>query len=376
MSEKELASLIEKKIIDSVDLSNINIDGFNFSNCVLTNVIFSREDQKDRVLKDVNFKNCIFEGVAFDNAKLERCDFDCTEENIEKYHLSRVSFKNTVLMSSRFRKCKIYWSDFRYAEIGHVTFENAIIDFCDFYRSFFVGVAIFRKSKISNSSIHYTYFGDGSTIRRNNLVNGKILQLNKDNYYKFLVDWKIYGTGERTNNQTNSFSAWNPNDSIKARYTDAEEIYKNLNALWMSKGFAGDANWAYVQGKKMERKKMISELFYSKSYSFKIKNSFNILWNFLSDLMFGYGESMIKIIITYVLMIHVFAYFYYAAPEVSLKSYYEALLVSFKNMIAMSPEEVKNASPMIDFLNMVQTTVGILITGIFGFILGNKIRNQ
>ena len=60
MSEKELASLIEKKIIDSVDLSNINIDGFNFSNCVLTNVIFSREDQKDRVLKDVNFKNCIF----------------------------------------------------------------------------------------------------------------------------------------------------------------------------------------------------------------------------------------------------------------------------------------------------------------------------
>ena len=29
-----------------------------------------------------------------------------------------------------------------------------------------------------------------------------------------------------------------------------------------------------------------------------------------------------------------------------------------------------------DMLNLVQTTIGILLTGIFGFILGNKIRNQ
>lgn len=376
MSEKELKKLVEKKVISDVDLSNLDLDSFDFSNCTLQNVIFSRVDQKNKVLKDINFKNAILEGVTFDNATLERCDFDCTEKNIENYHLARVSFKSCILLSCRFRKCNINWSDFRYAEIGHVTFENAIIDFCDFYRSFFVGVAIFRKSKISNSSLFYTYFGDGSTIRRANLVDGKLLQLHKENYYKFLVDWKLYGTGERTNNQKNSFSNWDPNNSIKVRYADAEDIYKNLNGLWMSKGFTGDANWAYVTGKRMERKRLISELFYSKSILTKINNTFNIIWNFLSDIMFGYGESMFKIILTYIITIHLFAYFYYAAPEISLKSYYEALLVSFKNMIAMSPDEVKNASPLIDFLNMVQTTVGILITGIFGFILGNKIRNQ
>ena len=31
---------------------------------------------------------------------------------------------------------------------------------------------------------------------------------------------------------------------------------------------------------------------------------------------------------------------------------------------------------LVDMLNVVQTTIGILLTGIFGFILGNKIRNQ
>ena len=31
---------------------------------------------------------------------------------------------------------------------------------------------------------------------------------------------------------------------------------------------------------------------------------------------------------------------------------------------------------LVDMLNVIQTTIGILLTGIFGFILGNKIRNQ
>ena len=33
-------------------------------------------------------------------------------------------------------------------------------------------------------------------------------------------------------------------------------------------------------------------------------------------------------------------------------------------------------SPLVDMLNVIQTTIGIILTGIFGFILGNKIRNQ
>lgn len=36
----------------------------------------------------------------------------------------------------------------------------------------------------------------------------------------------------------------------------------------------------------------------------------------------------------------------------------------------------KRHTPLVDMLNLVQTTIGILLTGIFGFILGNKIRNQ
>ena len=192
-----------------------------------------------------------------------------------------------------------------------------------------------------------------------------------------MIDWNALGTGERKNNQLNSKSDWSPENSLKDRFTDAEDIFKSLNGLWMSKGFLGDANWAYVQGKKMERKRMIAELTYGKySFSKRLMKVMVIFLNFLLDILFGYGESIGKMILTYILVIISFAYIYYASQDVSIQSYVLAIGVSFKNMVAMSPDEVKNISPFLDFLNVIQTTIGILLTGIFGFILGNKIRNQ
>ena len=43
---------------------------------------------------------------------------------------------------------------------------------------------------------------------------------------------------------------------------------------------------------------------------------------------------------------------------------------------ASSPELDAIHDFIISVLNLIQTTIGILTTGIFGFILGNKIRNQ
>jgi hypothetical protein len=387
MDSKELSLLILKKHIEDVDLSNIDLNGYDFSECIIKNVIFAAVNQQDRELKNINFKNAQIEHVLFDNATLENCNFDVAKPDDDKAEkkktvddkpsMVRVSFRNCKLISCRFRNAKISWSDFRYSEINQATFEDSEIDFCDFYRTFFMGVVIFRKSKISNSSLYYTYFNEGATIRKENILKGRILQQDKVVYRKFLVDWKTKGTGVRKNNQKNSKSAWSPDKSLKVRFADAEDIYKNLNGLWMSKGYLGDANWAYIKGRKMERKRMIAELT-SENISIyqKLINLVFIFWNFLSDAMFGYGESIRKMILSYIITVMLFAYFYYASSEVSLPTYVCAIGISLKNMVAMSSDEITNASPLIDFLNIIQTTIGILITGIFGFILGNKIRNQ
>jgi uncharacterized protein YjbI with pentapeptide repeats len=375
MQRSTLIPLIEGKKLENLDLSEVDIDDLDFSNCSISNVIFATSEQEKRIIKNVNFKDAQLHQVIFDHAELENCNFDCSKTP-DKASIEAVSFKNAHLKNCRFRNAHILWTDFRYAQIDQATFEAALINFSDFYRAFLVGVVIFRKSIIKSSSLYYTYFGDGSTIRRSNLYQGKLIQQNKKVYRKFLIEWREYTHRLRKNDQKDAVSDWNAEDAVQSRFSDAEDIYKTLNGLWMSRGFMEDANWAYVLGRRMERYRMIHEFSDQKNILQKISSSLNIFWNFVSDLMFGYGESILKMILSYILIIILFAYFYYAAPGVSLPSYLYALEVSLKNMVAISSEDVSGISPMVDFLNLVQTTLGILLTGIFGFILGNKIRSQ
>ncbi len=311
---------------------------------------------REELLKLIETKKIV--GIDLSGEKLEKIDFSgCT--------LERVNFKGCEMVHCRFRNAKIMWSDFRYAEIQHGTFEGAQIDFCDFYRAFIDGVVIFNGSMFSNCSLNKTYLGDCAVIRRENLKDFRILQQNKEEYTRFLVDWHTYGTGERTND-VNAKSEWNPQAAVDARWADAEVIYKNFNALWTGKGYIADGNWAYVQGKRMERMRLISD--------FKFANIVKISTNFLSDILFGYGESMTKMILTYILTVFLFAWAF--TENVSLLEYSQAFAISLKNMVGMDSELLQDVSPLVDMLNVVQTTIGILLTGIFGFILGNKIRNQ
>ena len=311
---------------------------------------------REELLKLIETKKIV--GIDLSGEKLEKIDFSgCT--------LERVNFKGCEMVHCRFRNAKIMWSDFRYAEIQHGTFEGAQIDFCDFYRAFIDGVVIFNGSMFSNCSLNKTYLGDCAIIRRENLKDFRILQQNKEEYTRFLVDWHTYGTGERTND-LNVKSDWNPQAAVDARWADAEVIYKNFNALWTGKGYIADGNWAYVQGKRMERMRLISD--------FKFANIVKISTNFLSDILFGYGESMTKMILTYILTVFLFAWAF--TENVSLLEYSQAFAISLKNMVGMDSELLQDVSPLVDMLNVVQTTIGILLTGIFGFILGNKIRNQ
>ena len=136
--------------------------------------------EKEELLKLIETKRII--GVDLSGEKLEKIDFSgCT--------LERVNFKGCEMVHCRFRNAKISWSDFRYAEIQHGTFEGAQIDFCDFYRAFIDGVVIFNGSSFSNCSLNKTYLGDCAIIRKENLKESRILQQNREEYRKFLVDW-------------------------------------------------------------------------------------------------------------------------------------------------------------------------------------------
>ena len=306
-------------------------------------------------------------GVSLEGMELEGVDFsNCT--------LQQVSFKKSVLTNCRFRGAKLRWCDMRYVKIEGATFEDAEIEFCDFYRAFVDGVVIFTGSKVSNCSLTKAYFGDSALIRKYNLVGHRILQQSEKDYRRFLTEWHKFGTGTRTND-VGAQSDWSPEKAIRGRWAECEELYKNLNSQWAGRGFVADSNWAYVQGRRMERNRRIWQMSDPNVALFtKVKNVWKIATNVVSDLLFGFGESMVRMVLTYIVTVFIFAWAF--SCNISILEYSEAFVVSLKNMAGMDSEVLANVSPLVDMLNVVQTTIGILLTGIFGFILGNKIRNQ
>lgn len=366
-----LQEQIQSKVLSNADLTQIDVSGIDFSHCKLNNVIFSSGSNEEKEITSLSFFNAKLQNVFFENCTLAFCNFDQDGKD-GRVSIEKSSFKKARLMNCRFRKATISWSDFRYSEFNNGTFEEAKIDFCDFYRSNFLGVIIFRKSLISNSSLYYAYFNEGANIRRSNLLKDTIIQQNKSKYREFLSEWEIKGPSIRQNDQQ-QISQWNIDASVKARAADAEDIYKNLNGLWMSKGFYSDANWAYVQGRRMELRRYFAE-FGEQSFSNKIQISRKIVANLLSNILFGYGESMFKMIMTYITVIIVFAFLYFG--NVSFPTWLDSLWVSLKKMVGVGSDAIEGVSAFVDILNILQTTFGVLLTGIFGFILGNKIRNQ
>ena len=153
----------------------------------------------------------------------------------------------------------------------------------------------------------------------------------------------------------------------------ADALARRFNGLWTGIGFLRDANWAYVKGRRMERRRMLAD-WRGAPLSRKPQLAWKIATNTLMDIMFGYGESLFRMVTTYVVLVLFFAYVFQG--NASLPSYLQAFWISLKNMAGVGSEQLSGISPLVDMLNVVQTTIGILLTGIFGFILGNKIRNQ
>lgn len=381
---KGLRLLLKGKLLKDIDLSDTNVDGLNFQDCLLENVVFSSKGQRNRLLqnvkfdgahlKAVSFADAALDHVSFKQAKLESCSFQQYGTMRQCKSLERVAFTEATISCCRFRNALVGWSDFRYAEISNTTFEDAGIDYCDFYRTHFSGVNVFKNAAFSHSSFNFTLF-EGHILRKSNLVKGQIIQQQKADYRHFLEDWKKDGPGIRVaGGKGGTWELQDLNHEIRERHAHAEMIFKNLNGIWASNGFLGDANWAYVQGRRAERRRMCCDWGRHRGFFKKVRLGLKITWNGCCDLAFGFGESALKIVVTYVVLVALFSVLiHYWAPGSELP---KSIMHSFQNMIAQTPDALKDGSVGTTALNLVQSSIGILLTGIFGFVMANKIRNQ
>ena len=436
---QDLIANIDQKKLQDIDLSEIpsdELEGFDFSNLMLSNVIFSKQSGPKKSLNRLIFINTCIQECEFGNAELAHCSFthSC---------LYKSSFKESIFYSSRFRDAVLSNIDFRYNAIYDTSFENGSLILCDFYRAHFKGINIFIDSRFVLCSLNHCFF-ETSCITKKNFLTYKQFKKKTDiplcsnipsldeQIQQQIAAEKNKKMAEKINKQVtermnekekareiekikesieNQIAAKNKkiktrhkafliaeddhffnlfinepfinntgkklfySDKYQQRYTEAAKIYRLLSAEWESKGFFGDARWAFVRTKRCERRQYALDI---KKKTIRIKEKPVLIgkWirNALVDLFLGYGTNAWKLLLSYCLLFLIFA-FIYSYINWNSEVIPRPFIMALKSMIGLT-NPVEGKGKLVEMLSFIQTSLGILLTGFLGYIIADKIRKS
>jgi uncharacterized protein YjbI with pentapeptide repeats len=352
----ELLDRLREKTIKDLDLTSFDFkqNNIDFSGKQLEGVDFS----DNKTLKEVKFQKSTLIDCKFERSALDTCDFTLAEikgPGDAKY----ASVKDAKIYKTKFRNARIETCDFRYADIIDCTLQGAYLKYTDFYRTAFRGITVFQDAKIESSSLNYVSF-ETFCLTRDNLKENKSgasrVQENGEVYREFLAKWI------RLDNVKNEMSI--VEGGLESKYREAERIYRQLSALWEERGHNRDAEWAYVQGKRMERCRLWFE-----SPGNKFKTRLKAFFNLLTDIFLGYGVSLLKVFITYLLVIAVFSLIYKSLLAFDIGT-------CIKMSLSFAIGERSMSSSVIETLSLLQTGLGMLLTGFMGYVVANKVRKS
>lgn len=358
LSQSELDALPRDKS-GFADVTGYDLSGLDLSERTFSKVVFSANNSASRrTLEGTTFKDCVF--------------LDCR-------------FAGAVVSQATFRGARFRYCDFRYATFRNTTFTEAMLEGCDLYRTVFEGNNVFERALLRACSLHLAGLG-GADIRRENL-DGAVIQQHPAEYRRFQEHFKHLPVAKI-----------GPVVALALR--EAAGVYRALSGLWAARGFLGDSTWAYVQSRRLERKcryplfvwravRTEAQLREEPPPSTRqrllatMASSIGYLGLLVTDLTSAFGSSLARVLATMVVVVVAFALTYQglgaivlsAPTEHASATFFDCLAFSVGKMMAASPERIRIAGKY-EFVAAAQTFVGLGLIGLFGFVLGNRVRQS
>lgn len=106
-----------------------------------------------------------------------------------------------------------------------------------------------------------------------------------------------------------------------------------------------------------------------------------LLGYFFIDLICGFGESLLRVSLSFVALIFILSLYTVLSDGIVTTtgdslSVIDHLLFSLRNLTNTNPKEIVAANKATELLISIQVILGIVLVGLFGFVLGNTIRNR
>jgi uncharacterized protein YjbI with pentapeptide repeats len=301
--------------------------------------------------------------------------------------------RGALLDGADFSQADLWGADFQGADADDTRFRNARLDEanlsdCNLTHADFEGASL-TKARLAGARLRGASFAgaklDGADLTGADLSETSLVRLNlatcRLTHARFAGAW-LNGTRMRAEQLGGMVG-----EEAAGDYDAAQASYLALEQNWKSIGSQDAASWAYKRGRRMGRLHagaLARAAWRGRDGRGLARHGYRWIADRFVEWLCDYGESLSRIARAFVLAILLFAVLYGATGGLlveaeGLRATYNPLdLVSYSalNMMTANPPEIgiKPTGRVTNLLVGIQGAAGIILMGLFGFVLGNRLR--
>lgn len=349
-------------ILEEADLSEADLSGADFSGIVAGQVRLS-----EAMLEDARFTGAAMRFADLSRALLDGADFGGAD-------LWGADFSGADADDTVFRKARLDETKLVDANLTQADFEGASLT-----RAQLTGSRL-RGANFSGAKLDGTDFS-GADLSDTNLVRLNLATC-KLRHARFAGAW-LNGTRMSVEQLGGAVG-----EEADGAYEIAQASYLALEQNWKSIGSHDAASWAYKRGRRMGRFHAGTQARASwtgRDGMGVLRHGYRWIADRFVEWLCDYGESLSRIARAFALLIVVFAAFYGLTSGMIIIEGTDAgpthnpidlLSYSALNMMTANPPEIglKPVGRVTNLLVGLEGAVGIILMGLFGFVLGNRLR--
>lgn len=328
-------------------------------------------------------------GVNLRRANLERAYLrlaemqgaDLVGANLTGAHLMLAQMQETKLRGAKLEEASLRYANLEHASLRHANLRAARLSHANLGRALLQGADL-EGADLNGANLAGAFLAEANLTR---VDLRDVESMEGVSLYRARLD----GT-QLTRHQLGPAVG----EERNGEWFEAKQTYLALKHNFQQLGRYDDARWAYRKERRMEKQESwhrARKAFQERQWGGAIGYGLRTASDQLVELVCDYGEGLTRVLVSLFLVWVVFALGYGivggvvgAAQGTSsgtdlyvTRNPLHLLAFSLGAMTTLQPAGLEaRATQMMQFLTPIQALLGIVLAGLFGFVLGNRIRRS